>query len=299
MRINILGSAAGGGYPQWNCACSVCGLFWANDSRVRRRTQSSVAVSCDDINWLLLNCSPDIREQIAATRALQPKQAPRHSPIAHVLLTNADIDHIAGLLSLRESQGFTLWASENTFAHLSANTVFTVVNPELVPRRKIDTGQAFEPMPGLRVTTFDVPGKVPLFQEVELGHEVARNGNTIGVHLDHNGKRLSYVPGCGRIDEALIADLARTDLLLFDGTLWRDDEMISSGTGTKTGRRMGHVPVSGKDGSIKALETLAASRRYFVHMNNTNPLLVDGSPAQQEALSAGWHVPRDGTELLL
>jgi pyrroloquinoline quinone biosynthesis protein B len=299
MKIIILGSAAGGGYPQWNCACDVCALFWASDPRVLRRTQSSVAVSPDGQDWLLLNCSPDIREQIAQTKALHPKSAPRHSPITQVLLTNADIDHIAGLLSLRESQPFTLWASDKTHAHLAANSVFTVLQEVLVPRQVLETGKPISPLAELSVIAFEVPGKVPLFQEQASGHAVSRDGNTIGVHIDHHGHRLSYVPGCGAIDAQLLSDLSRTEVLLFDGTLWRDDEMITSGTGTKTGRRMGHVPISGPDGAMKALETLKLSQRYFVHMNNTNPVLVKGAEERQMVEAMGWRVSHDGLEIML
>jgi pyrroloquinoline quinone biosynthesis protein B len=255
-------------------------------------------VTVDGEAWLLLNCSPDIREQIGFVKRLQPQKSPRHSPIAHVLLTNADIDHIAGLLSLRESHAFALWARDKALELLAANSVFSVLG-DLVSRHTLSIGQAVTPMAGLKVTAFEVPGKVPLYEEASLGHAVGRSGNTIGVHLEHEGKRLSYVPGCGEVDAQLLRDLAETDLLLFDGTLWRDDEMITAGIGEKTGRRMGHVPVSGADGSIKALETLRAARRYFVHMNNSNPLLVQGSIARLEAGASGWQVPSDGDEILL
>jgi pyrroloquinoline quinone biosynthesis protein B len=299
MKLIVLGSAAGGGYPQWNCSCPVCTLFWTGDTRVRRRTQSSVALSVDGTSWVLLNCSPDIREQIAATPALHPKSSPRHSPIVGVVLTNGDIDHIAGLLSLREMQPLTIWASEQVQAHLHSNSIFSALNRNVVTFQTIATGLVFSPLPGLDVEAFEVPGKVPLYQEADKGHAVAREGNTIGLNVRGQGKTMSYVPGCGDVDTRLLQDLVKTDALLFDGTLWRDDEMITSGTGHKTGRRMGHVPVSGSDGSIKALETLTAKHRYLVHMNNTNPLLIDGSPERQAVEAAGWHVSFDGLEIEL
>jgi pyrroloquinoline quinone biosynthesis protein B len=298
MKVIVLGSAAGGGYPQWNCGCPVCSLFWAGDARVHRRTQSSVALSVDGERWALLNCSPDIREQIGITLALQPKSL-RNSPITDVVLTNADIDHIAGLLTLREMQPLTIWASFKVQAHLKTNSVFSVLNTAVVNFQTIETGTAFSPFNGLEIEAFDVPGKVPLYQEAASGHAVSRNGNTIGIHVRSNNKQLSYVPGCGDIDAQLLDDLEFSDALMFDGTLYNDDEMIRSGTGQKTGRRMGHVPISGERGSIKALETLNAKTRYFVHMNNTNPLLIDASPEREHAEAAGWTVSHDGLEITL
>jgi pyrroloquinoline quinone biosynthesis protein B len=165
--------------------------------------------------------------------------------------------------------------------------------------RTIEIGQWFEVYENLEILAFDVPGKVPLYQEAQAGHVVSRDGNTIGLHVRGAQKQMSYVPGCGDVDAALLSDLRATDTLLFDGTLFDDDEMIASGTGQKTGRRMGHVPVSGEDGSIKALETLPLKARYYVHMNNTNPLLIDGSNARREAEASGWIVSHDGLEITL
>jgi pyrroloquinoline quinone biosynthesis protein B len=298
MKTIVLGSAAGGGYPQWNCGCAVCSLYWMGDARVRRRTQSSVAVSVDGTSWALLNCSPDIREQIGATGALKPK-ALRHSPVTDVVLTNADIDHIAGLLTLREMQPLTIWASAKVQMHLKSNSVFSVLNSAVVNFETIETGHGFSPFNGLDIEAFDVSGKVPLYQEAASGHAVSRNGNTIGLHVRSNNRQLSYVPGCGDIDAQLLSDLQLSDALLFDGTLFSDDEMILSGTGQKTGRRMGHVSVSGEGSSIKGLETLGCKARYFVHMNNTNPILIEGSPERRHAEAAGWIVSHDGLEIVL
>jgi pyrroloquinoline quinone biosynthesis protein B len=336
MKAIVLGSAAGGGYPQWNCGCSVCSLFWQGDKRVRRRTQSSLAISDGGQRWALLNCSPDIREQITATPGLWPNAGitpsapsfsrtresrlsasehvesldsrvrgndgagdlirPRHSPITDVVLTNADIDHIAGLLTLREMHPLTIWTSEKVQAHLQANNVFSVLNASVVTFRTLELGEPFQLFNAITVQAFDVPGKVPLYQEATAGHGVSRNGNTVGLHLDHAGKRLSYVPGCGDIDAELLSDLDKTDALCFDGTLWRDDEMLTSGAGQKTGRRMGHVPIVD---TIKGLETLPAKQRYFVHMNNTNPVLIDASPERLAVEAANWVVSHDGLEIAL
>jgi pyrroloquinoline quinone biosynthesis protein B len=296
MILRILGSAAGGGYPQWNCRCAVCALHWQGDPRVHRRTQSSIALSVDGRDWVVVNCSPDIREQIATTPILHP-QSLRHSPIKSVILTNADVDHIGGLISLREAHAFTVWAGTKVLHQINANPLFNALNRDIVTFKTI-TSQ-FEPLPGLTVSTFDVPGKVPLYREAELGHAVSRAGDTAGLHIEANGKRVSYVPGCGEIDAGLKSDLSTTDLLLFDGTLWTDDEMITSGTGVKTGKRMGHVPVSGADGSMALLSDLAARQRAFIHLNNTNPLLIDGSPERLDAEAKGWIVGDDGMEFTL
>ena len=247
----------------------------------------------DGARWVLLNCSPDIREQIGFLPELQPQAEPRHSPISAVVLTNGDIDHIGGLLNLRESHPFTLWASGAVLAQIEANPVFGVLDRRNVQFCAIEPNTAFAPLDGLVMEAFDVPGKVPLYREGKGTPEVTRNGNTVGMHLRGGNRVLSYVPGCGAIDQLLLDDLRDTDTLLFDGTLWTDDEMIASRTGTKTGRRMGHVPVSGDDGSMAKLASLRA-RKIFVHLNNTNPLLIDGSPERKAAELAGWMVAHDG-----
>jgi pyrroloquinoline quinone biosynthesis protein B len=297
MKLRILGSAAGGGYPQWNCRCAVCALHWGGDPRVHRRTQSSIIVSVDGKDWAIFNCSPDIREQIATHSVLHPREGLRHSPITSVVLTNADVDHIGGLITLRESHPFTVWASAKVIEQINANPIFNALNRDIVKFKIMPTD--FDPLAGLRVTVFDVPGKVPLYREAEWGHAVSRSGDTLGLHIQCGKKRVSYVPGCGAIDERLKSDLSETDLLLFDGTLWTDDEMITSGTGQKTGRRMGHVPVSGVDGSMALLAELQVKQRYFIHMNNTNPLLIEGSPQRKNAEAQGWQVSDDGMEMVL
>jgi pyrroloquinoline quinone biosynthesis protein B len=299
VRAVILGSAAGGGYPQWNCNCRVCSLYWQNDPRVVRHTQSSFAVSVDGAIWAIFNCSPDIREQVARSKFLHPKQSPRHSPIQAIILTNADIDHIGGLISLRESHALTVWTTGEVRAQIKANPIFDALSPAVVTFATFQSGKPFAPLPGLTVEAFEVPGKAPLYREASDGFSVGRFGNTKGLHVTSAGHGLTYVPGCGAIDDELLAELAKTSTLLFDGTLWTDDEMIVSGTGEKTGRRMGHVPVSGQDGSMSLLSRTPARQKIFVHMNNTNPLLIDGSPERREAESHGWVVSHDGMEIAL
>lgn len=294
----VLGAAAGGGFPQWNCRCEVCRLAWAGDPRVRRRTQASVAVSADGERWTLLNASPDLRSQIEATDALHPRGPRRGSPIAAVVLTGAEIDQTAGLLSLRERSRFTLIATAATLAAVAANPMFAVLDPAVVARRAVTPGERFSPDGEIDAELFTVPGKLPLYLEGDNPDTAVESAANVGVELTDGRKRLVFVPGAASVTPALRARLARADAILFDGTLYADDEMIRTGTGTKTGRRMGHMPIDGADGSIVALEGLPG-RRIFVHINNTNPILVDGSPERARVEAAGWEVAFDGMEIAL
>ena len=288
MKTIILGSAAGGGLPQWNCRCRVCELARLHDGRVEPRTQSSIAVTQDGEHWLLVNASPDIRQQIAATRELHPRRGARHSPIAAVLLTNGDVDHVAGLLTLRESQPFALYATAATREAVDANRIFSVANPEFVPRLRIVMDEPFEPVPGLTVTMFAVPGKVPLWLEdadMVIGEATE---TTVGLDIAAGGCRLLYIPGCAEVTDAVKRRIAGADALLFDGTLFTDREMVEAGLGQKTARRMGHVPMSGDGGSLESLRDLPVGRRIFVHINNTNPALVADAQERRVAEAAGW-----------
>ena len=297
FRALVLGSGGGGGVPQWNCNCRVCALAWAGDKRVKRRTQSSLAVSADGESWLLLNASIDLRQQILATPALQPKDQGRHSPIAAALLTNTDVDHAAGLLALRERQPFVLWGTRSTLATIGANRIFDVVDRALVPRRAVELGRPFEPLPGLVAELFPVPGKVPLWlEEGEVKTDEIGEG-TVGVAVEAGGRRLVYAPGCAHVTEDLHRRIADAHALFFDGTLFADDEMIAAGLGEKTGRRMGHMPVSGPGGTLEALARHGGVRRILTHINNTNPILIEGSPEEAEARAAGWEIAFDGMEV--
>ena len=297
MQTIVLGSAAGGGVPQWNCRCPVCRLAWAGDPRVRPRTQSGLAVSRDGEAWLLVNASPDIRQQIAATPVLHPKSGLRHSPIQAVLLTNGDIDHVAGLFTLRENQRFDLFATAEILGAIAANRVFDVVNPACVARREVQLEATFEPLPGLQATLFPVPGKVPLWLEGADPVIGMVGESTVGVMFEADGRRIAYVPGCARISDDLRRRVDGVDALLFDGTVLEDDDLIRAGVGVKTGWRMGHVPINGANGSIAALADCHIGQRVFVHINNTNPILVDDSAERRQVEEAGWTVAYDGLTL--
>jgi pyrroloquinoline quinone biosynthesis protein B len=292
----VLGSAAGGAFPQWNCRCPVCALAWAGDSRVRPRTQASLAVSSGDGRWTLLNASPDLGQQIRATGALHPLQGLRGSPIDAVILTGAEIDQIAGLLSLRESSPFTLHATPSSHAAVAANAMFGAMTA--MTRRAVNPGETFMLAGNIEATMFTAPGKLPLYlegDEPEIGAESAAN---VGIELHRDGARLVFVPGAAAVTDAMRERFARANAVLFDGTLFTDDEMLRTGTGKKTGRRMGHMPIDGEGGTLQALAGLKA-RRVFIHINNTNPILIDGSPERAKVEASGWQVAEDGMEIVL
>jgi pyrroloquinoline quinone biosynthesis protein B len=293
----VLGSAAGGGVPQWNCNCRVCRLAWSGDQRVKPRTQASLALSVDGSDWALLNASIDLRQQILATPALQPKGEGRHSPIAAIVLTNAEIDSAAGLLALRERQPLAVFATEATLAAIAANRMFDAIDRSLAPRRAVRLGETFEPLPGLRLELFAVPGKVPLWlEEGEIKTGEIGEG-AVGVAVEAGGARLVYAPGCAHVTEELKARVGDADVLLFDGTLFADDEMIANGLGDKTGRRMGHMPVTGPGGTLQAFARHTSLRRILIHINNSNPVLIEGSAEEAKVKAAGWEVAFDGMEI--
>jgi len=276
----------------------VCQLAWAGDPRVRARTQASLAVSADERHWVLLNGSPDLRSQIAANAMLQPRQAPRDSPIAAVVLTGAEVDQVAGLLSLRDRQSFAIYATADTLDAISANPIFDVLASDIVPRHAVALDATFTPAPDLQAEFFTVPGKLPLYLEGENPALASETEANVGIDVRSGNKRLVYVPGVAAVTQGLKRRLARADVIFFDGTLFTDDEMIRSGTGSKTGRRMGHMPIEGADGALAALADVAA-RRVFIHINNTNPILIAGSPERQKVEAAGWEIAEDGLKIVL
>jgi len=293
----VLGAAAGGGYPQWNCRCPVCLLAWAADSRTKRRTQASLAVSADGEHWIVLNASPDLRAQILATPALHPRRGLRGSPIGAVVLTGAEVDQVAGLLTLRERGSFTVFATAETAAALAANPIFGVL-ADVVTRKIVARDQRFSLPGGLDAELFAVPGKVALYLEGEHPALADETGANVGVELVCGSRRLAYVPGAAAMTPQLRARLARADVVFFDGTLFVDDEMIATGTGDKTGRRMGHMPLDGEDGTLAALAGIGG-RRILTHINNTNPILIEDSIERRKVEAAGFEVAEDGMEIVL
>ena len=246
---------------------------------------------------MLLNASPDLRQQIMQTPALHPASGNRHSPIFGVYLTNGDVDHVAGLLAMREQQAFAVYGSALVLGELARTSLFGVLSSSLVPRFPVEIDQPRDVGHGISITPFAVPGKTPLYLEtatVEIGLE---SETTIGLEIAARGRTAFYIPGCARMTPALEARIAGADALFFDGTTYADDEMVTLGLSQKTAWRMGHMAMSGATGSMAALRDVKAGRKIFVHVNNTNPALIDGSPERLAVEQAGWDVAFDGMEI--
>ena len=308
MLIKVLGSAAGGGFPQINCNCRNCADLRRGRPGLSARTQSSLAVTRDGENWVLLNASPDLRQQVAAAPELGPPASAgaRASPIKAVVLTNGDVDHIAGLLSLREGFALSVYAAERVLQTLAANNVFDVLDVRLVERVALTIGRPMELTGGgaglgLRLEAFPVPGKVALYlEDPGAGPGFGtREGDTIGLKVADaaTGAAFFYIPGCAAVDAALAERLRGASLVLFDGTLYSDGEMIAQGLSSKTGSRMGHISMSGPEGSLAAFAGLGVKRRIFVHLNNSNPVLRADSSERAQVENAGWEVAFDGMEI--
>lgn len=294
LRALILGAAAGGGLPQWNCGCDNCNKARAGE--IPSQTQSSLAVTANGRDWAVLNASPDIRQQLADAPPLHPTGL-RVLPLGAVLVTNGDIDHVAGLLTLREMQPFTLFATAGIHDVLTANPMLDALNPTVVGRETIALNTPFEIVPDLMAELFPVPGKVPLYMEGETVETDLMGDQTVGVELRADGKRVLYIPGCACLNDDLRARITGADALFFDGTLWSDDEMQRCGLGQKTGKRMGHMSMSGDDGSLAAFADIDAGRKIYVHMNNSNPVLDPSSPERAEAEATGWTIGQDQMEI--
>ena len=287
----VLGSAAGGGFPQWNCGCPNCTLARAGDPRAKPRTQVSVAASSDGEHWLLVGASPDLRQQILENPAMSPRAA-RQSPIAGVVLVSADIDGLAGLLVLREQQAFKIFAPASTLKILAENALFASLELSLVERVEIAANVPVVTGFGLTLTLLEMPGKTPLYHE-ERGATAPQAAITYAARIEGGGRVAIVAPACAEVTEAVRTSLADADVLFFDGTLFTDDEMIRGGLSQKTGRRMGHVSVAGEDGSLVALAD-HPGRRIYLHINNSNPMLLEDSPERDEVTRAGFEVAYDG-----
>ncbi len=298
FRALVLGAAAGGGLPQWNCGCPNCAEARRPGGRIPPQTQSSLAVTGDGVHWAVLNASPDIRHQIQTNAALHPAGL-RHTPISSVLLTNGDIDHLAGLLVLREKQPFTLFLTSQIAGIIRQNPVFGVLDPAVVNVRIVELGERFELAPGLTAELFCVPGKVPLYLEGETVVSDEEGEQTVGVQLSQHETAIYYIPGCARLTPALKSRLGNANVLFFDGTVFSDDEMIQSGTGHKSGRRMGHMPMTGEGGSLPEFQGVTIKRKIFIHINNTNPVWRPDSPERAQVNRAGWEIAFDGMDVSL
>ena len=299
MKVRVLGSAAGGGFPQWNCGCFNCREGRRSGGRARPRTQESVAVSGDGESWFLINASPEIRAQIEACPDLWPR-AERHSPIAGILLTNGDLDHCLGLLSLRESHPLVIYATDAVRAGFTEdNVLYRTLErfPEQVTWRTLEPGRE-QALGDLRVTAIAAPGKAPLHLE---GRRAPLAGDNVGLVIrDGAGHKLAYFSGIAGPSPEVEQALSDAALVFFDGTFWSSDELIALGLGTRRAEDMAHWPVGGPDGSLRFLARNGAGRvDIYIHVNNTNPILLDDSPERRAVQDAGVEVAHDGMEFNL
>jgi pyrroloquinoline quinone biosynthesis protein B len=299
MWVRVLGSAAGGGFPQWNCACPACSAVRDGSHPTRPRTQSSIAVSPDYRRWFLLNASPDIHAQIESFPALHPSRGPggaRVVPLRAVLLTDAELDHTLGLLLLREGSGLELHATEATRDTLCDGTSLLRALEAYCPVRwQPVVLEADVPLgDGLSYRAFDVPTtKRARFGPGDQKGRVAGYRLTDG----RSGRALVYLPGVQELTAAVRAQLDDCACLLIDGTCWHDDELIRLGLAGKTAREMGHLPIGGPGGSLEQLSPLPIERKIYIHINNTNPILLEDTPERRVVEQHGMEVAVDGLEL--
>lgn len=303
MQIHVLGSAAGGGFPQWNCNCSNCAGFRNGTLNAQARTQSSIAVSEDGEHWILFNASPDIRAQLAAFPAMQPARALRDTGINAIVLMDSQVDHTTGLLSLREGLPMDVWCTRQVHDDLSAGfPLFTMLehwNGGL-NWREIEVTELVEftipCAPSLRLTPIPLLSNAPPYSP---RRDNPHPGDNIGLFLrdTRTGTTVLYAPGLGQPDARILSWMRKADILLVDGTVWHDDEMIRQEVGTKTGQAMGHLAQSGPGGMIEVLDTLPASRKILIHINNTNPILDEDSLERAELGEHGIEVSWDGMHI--
>ena len=312
MLVKILGSAAGGGFPQWNCCCSNCRSLRAGTFHGKPRTQAQVAISADSEHWFLLGASPDLRAQIESTPELHPRtegETARHSPICGAVLLNADIDHVLGLLLMRELQPLHAYATLSVRRILTEdNSMFRMLQrvDRQVQWMEIASGEAF-PLTtpeggdsGLRCRALSLGRQYPAYVSSSRQMEIGRREASLGLIVESStGKRLAYMPAVPQLDDALRNEADSVDLLLFDGTFWSNDELIEVQGSGKTAQEMGHVPVSSPTGSLVQLAHLKTPRKIYVHINNTNPMLNEESAEYRQVCDAGWEIAEDGWQFEL
>jgi pyrroloquinoline quinone biosynthesis protein B len=304
MKVRVLGSAAGGGFPQWNCNCPNCRGLREGTLRARARTQSSIALSADGIDWVLVNASPDLLAQIKAFPALQPARARRDTGIRAIVLVDAQIDHTTGLLMLREGRPLEIWCTDMVREDLTTgNPLFNILGHYCtVDWRRLPTGEgesfAIDGIDGLRISAVPLASKAPPYSP---HRDDPHEGDNVGLHVVDTrcGRSLFYAPGLGEIEPRVAACLRTADAVMVDGTFWTDDEMIRLGVSKKRARDIGHLPQSGAGGMIEVLKPLRASRKILIHINNTNPILDESSPERAQLDAAGIEVAYDGMELEL
>lgn len=304
MRVKVLGSAAGGGFPQWNCACSNCQRVRQKKFRGRARTQTQLAISSEK-DWFLLDASPDLRLQLESDRELVPRRgsSKRSSPIASVILTSAEVDRVLGLLHLREFQPLTVYATESLHRILTENnSLFRVLHREAnqVSWKSITPEKTFE-IGELRCTPIAIKSAYPDYVSAARASELVANEALIGLEIEDasNGKKLAYFPSLPALSDALRTRLSACDLVFLDGTFWQDDELTQLRGAGRSAREMGHIPISGEGGTLEWLGALSHVKRTYIHINNTNPILDEESDANARVAAAGFTLAHDGQEFEL
>jgi pyrroloquinoline quinone biosynthesis protein B len=306
MRVRILGSAAGGAFPQWNCACPNCRSLRAGTFQGKARSQTQVAISADNQNWFLLGASPDLRSQIESTPELQPQNGIRQSPISGAVLANADVDHVLGLLLLRELQPLRIHATASIRRILREdNSMYAMLQrvanqaswTDFTPGETFALKDSSEKDSGIRVRALSLAQHFPAYVSPDRRQSLKAEESSLGFIVESpTGKRLAYMPAVPEVSDPLLQEFDNTDVLLLDGTFWSDDELIriQGNKDAQTARQMGHVPVSGPGGTLVRLAHLRRPRKIYLHINNTNPMLNEAGPEYREVRDAGWEIAEDG-----
>ncbi|MCQ8105818.1 pyrroloquinoline quinone biosynthesis protein PqqB [Methylomonas sp. SURF-2] len=301
MKIRVLGAGAGGGFPQWNCNCNNCGRYRRGEFNGKARSQSSIAVSTDNRNWLLFNTSPDIRAQLEAFPAIQPKEGIRDTGIKAVLLIDSQIDHTTGMLMLREGKPLNVYCTEMVRQDLTTGfPLFTMLKDYCtVNHHPIACDETPFEIPGIddiRIYAHALKSKAPPYSPHR--HD-PHDGDNIGVIVEQisTGKKLYYSPGLGEIEPHVLRAMLKVDCLMVDGTFWTDDEMVTQGISQKRAREIGHLPQSGPGGMIEVLNGVSNARKILIHINNTNPILDEDSPERKTLAANGIEVAYDGLEI--
>lgn len=305
MLVRVLGSAAGGGFPQWNCACENCVLVRAGDPRVQPRTQDSIAfrgqaTAAEDAGWNVINASPDIRAQIEANPPLQPRP-PRQTPIRSILLTNGDLDHVLGLFSLRESTPLEVWATDAVRAGLEErNVLMRTLHrfPEQLTWKRLELGRTVALGDGTTVEARPIAGKAPTHL---MGVVPGSEEDNVALWIREGDRLVVYAAACASLD-GIAGAVDDADVVFLDGTFWSSDELVAAGLSRARAEDMAHLPIGGgggDEGSLARLAGCGARRKIFTHVNNSNPILVAGSRERLAVEQAGWEVARDGLEITL
>jgi pyrroloquinoline quinone biosynthesis protein B len=307
MRLKVLGSAAGGGFPQWNCACPNCSRLRQGTLKGRARTQTQVAVSATPGSWFLLNASPDLRQQITLDRDLAPSSL-RGSPIHSIILTSADTDSVMGLLHLREFQPLRIFATESVQRILNEeNSLFRVLKRSDPPVQwgKLQLGEPALIGGGpqgnseIRCRAISLPGHFPDYVSEQLRAALREDEAVIGLYLTQGDTNFFFAPTLPALNDETKCAVGKSSIAMLDGTFWTDDELIQIRGSGKTATEIGHIPLSGSDGMLQQMKSFQSTRRILVHLNNTNPVLDEESDAYRTLKEAGWEVAHDGMEIAL